>query len=335
MKKLRIIIIELIFICNCSCESSMVFSIEDNPIVENSLLKKTNLKVLDIGNSYTNDATAYLPLIIDKLGVDVTDFCLYKVTYGGASFKKWFQVYNDQGTGGYVFTKVIGGGDVTIAESTAKEHDGSLFRRILTEEQWDIIIIHQLGRYSTSYDEWKGHGDSGYLEDLLSIIKKNQPEAAIGFLFTHSPESSYPTNEEKSSMERWEHSAAAVIRLIQDYDIKLVIPYGTAIQNLRKTEFNNNHELTRDGAHLGQGLARYTAACCYYESLISPRTGVTILGKDIPYEVDDDTETSKISVTENNMGVAQKAAELAYLYPFMCLNPNDYILEKMLKAIYK
>ena len=35
------------------------------------VLKKPNLKVLDIGNSYTNDATALLPTVVKNSGADI------------------------------------------------------------------------------------------------------------------------------------------------------------------------------------------------------------------------------------------------------------------------
>lgn len=41
-----------------------------------AVLKKPNLKVLDIGNSYTKDATASLPTVVKNSGADVKELCL-------------------------------------------------------------------------------------------------------------------------------------------------------------------------------------------------------------------------------------------------------------------
>ncbi|MBQ2522872.1 MAG: hypothetical protein II541_01580, partial [Prevotella sp.] len=76
---------------------------------DNSLLKKPNLKVLDIGNSYTDDATAMLPLIVKASGADVSDMCLYKAIRGGASFKNWYDIFYDKDPSSYSIKKVIGG----------------------------------------------------------------------------------------------------------------------------------------------------------------------------------------------------------------------------------
>lgn len=317
MKRLFIVYLFFLVLCNsCSSLSPPL----DNDI--KTILLKPGLKVLDIGNSFTTDATVCLPYIIEKLGADVSDMCLYKVTRGSASFKRWCEIYNDKDNSSYEIKKIVGGLNIGINEITAEAYDGRYFRFLLQEVQWDIIIIHQLGRYSTAYDEWKGDSEAGYLDELIAIIKDNQPSSIIGYLFTHSSSSDYPTNVEHSSFKRWENSSNAILRLTKEYDIIYIIPYGTAIQNLRSSSLNDDNDLTRDGAHLGHGLAQYTAACCYYEALIAPRTGVSIMGKNIPFTVKDDPTTSQYSVSSHNIGIAQKSAILACKYPFLCIIPE-------------
>lgn len=308
-----------------SCSIDPLFDTAQlNELPVESVLLKENLRVLDIGNSYTNDATSCLSYIVEQLGADVSDFCLFKAIRGGASFRHWYNIYMDKDSDKYEVVRVVGGLPVSIQEGVAEPHDGSLFRSLLRDEHWDIILIHQLGRYSTCYDELFSRGDAGYLKELLSIIKKYQPHCLIGYLFTHTSSGSYPTNYEHSSFKRWEKAMAVVSKLEKEVGITPVVPYGTAIQNLRASSLNDCNDLTRDGAHLGLGLARYTAACCYYERILAPRTGITILGKELEYRVKDDPETSQISVTRDIMITAQKSAVLACRYPYLCLNPDDF-----------
>ena len=57
-------VIILILCCFCSCtKTDDEILQDDNELFQpsDSVLLKPYLKVLDIGNSYTNDATAYLP----------------------------------------------------------------------------------------------------------------------------------------------------------------------------------------------------------------------------------------------------------------------------------
>lgn len=87
-----------------------------------SILTKPNLKVLDIGNSYTDDATALLSLIVRASGSDVSDMCLYKATRGGGSFKNWYDRYydNDIETSNYSIVKVLGGIKANISTGTER-----------------------------------------------------------------------------------------------------------------------------------------------------------------------------------------------------------------------
>lgn len=322
----------LFVFCSVSCsdtEEILELTKEDEFQPSDRILLKPDLKVLDIGNSYTNDATAYLPYLVEQLGVEVDDFCLYKAIMGGASFRNWYQAYKDLNSASYKVSKVIGNLEANVTEGSCSAYDGSLFRQLLREETWDVIIVHQVSRYATDYEGWWKQSATGYLGELLDIIQNNQPDCSIGFLLVHSPDDDYATNVEHSSLLRWEHIASATQRFVQECKINIMIPYGTAIQNLRSTELNNDVDLTRDGYHLGHGLARYTATCCYYEALLAPRTGVSIIGNNIPYIVDEDPSISQYSVTESNMETAQKAAVLACRYPYLCLNPENYLIEQL------
>lgn len=288
------------------------------------ILKKPQLKVLDIGNSYTTDATAMLKLLTKSNQMDVSDMCLYRVSRGSGSFKNWYDIYFDNDLSSYAISKVLGGINANISTGTGEPKDGTLFRKALTNEEWDIIIIHQFSKYAPYYEQWKGTGAGGYLNELLSLIKEHQPQAKIGFLLVHSYWDNYRGNTEKSSLLRWQLIANSVKSLCKEYPIDIVIPYGTAIENLRSSSLNNEYDLTRDGSHCGIGLARYTAACCYYESLLAPRSRMTIIGNTARYDASNDESTyPAVSVTDDNALIAQTAAVLATKNYYECINPED------------
>ena len=289
-----------------------------------AVLKKPNLKVLDIGNSYTNDAVALLPRVVKNSGADVEDMCLYKLVRSNASFKNWCNVYADNDNQSYTFRHVVGGQSIGLSSEEATAGDGSLFRKVLTEVEWDIIIIHQVSVYAPYYEQWDGLGAGGYLDVLLSIIKMYQPKAQIGFLLVHSYWDDYKGNKEHSSLERWKKIADSAHKLRKEYGIGFIIPYGTAVENLRASSLNNEYDLTRDGVHCGLGLCQYAAACCYYESLIAPRTGVSCAGNPaLIYVSKADSDFPGESVTESNALLAQKAAIMAVKDMFHCKNPED------------
>lgn len=88
---------------------------------------------------------------------------------------------------------------------------------------------------------------------------------------------------------------------------------------------NTDHDLTNDGTHCADGLGDYTAACCYFQSLIAPRYGVSVLNN--PYRVSITPSgtypESVVSVTDENAYIAQKAAFLACYNWYDCINPEN------------
>ena len=161
---------------------------------------------------------------------------------------------------------------------------------------------------------------------MLSVIKKHQPNAVIGFYLIHSLWDHHERNKEGSSFERWKQICSSTKSLQEDYGIDFIIPYGTAIEDLRSSSLNNEYDLTRDGLHLAYGLGRYTAACCYYETLIAPRSGISVLGNTARYDASRAPSSlyPSISVTDENARIAQKVAVFATEHMFECINPEKY-----------
>lgn len=110
-----------------------------------------------------------------------------------------------------------------------------------------------------------------------------------------------------------------------NYGVDFVIPYGTAIQNIRQCAIVDEHELSNDGTHNADGLADYTAACCYFQQLFGARNGVNVMGDTFRVTVDE-TVAGQISVTDDTAPLAQKAAILACCDAFSISNPEENIL---------
>lgn len=180
---------------------------------------------------------------------------------------------------------------------------------------------------SPYYDQWITNNNNGYLNEYLQIIRKYQPKATIGFLIVHSYWSGYAGNTEKSSLKRWELIVEYAKKLRANYGIDFMIPYGTAIQNIRASSLNNEYDLTTDGTHCADGLADYTAGCCYYQALFAPRYGVNILGNSLRIPIANPDygtyPSSNIPVTDANAPIAQRAAFLANYNWYKCVNPED------------
>lgn len=283
---------------------------------------KADLKVLDIGNSYTQDAQAYLPQIIQASGID-SDFSLYRAFRPSASFKTWVDCWNDADNE-YYSIDFCAGTSIGGISGHGNSCDGALFRKALQSVKWDIILIHQVSTYSNDYSLWEGNGAGGHLQDLIRIIRMTNPQATIGYLMTHSYRGSYWSNSEGSSFLRWKNTAEATKQLKQEYGIDFIIPYGTAVQNLRASSLNDSYEFSEDGTHLGAGLGDYVAGCCYFEALLAPRYGVSIWGNTFRLTNLDESIGGRKNITDHTAIVAQKAAILATLDMWTVLDPDDY-----------
>jgi uncharacterized protein YdcH (DUF465 family) len=283
---------------------------------------KADLKVLDIGNSYTQDAQTYLPRIIAASGID-TDFSLYRAFRPSASFKTWVDCWNDSDNE-YYSIDFCAGTSLDGISGSSSASDGALFRKALQSVKWDIILIHQVSTYSNDYSLWEGNGAGGYLQELIRIIRVTNPQATIGYLMTHSYRGSYWANSEGSSYLRWRNIADATKQLKLEYGIDFIIPYGTAVQNLRASSLNDVYEFSEDGTHMGAGLGDYVAGCCYFESLLAPRYGVSIWGNTFRLADLDESKGGRRNITDQTAVVAQKAAILATLDMWNVSDPDDY-----------
>lgn len=272
---------------------------------------KADLKVLDIGNSYTQDAQTYLPQIIKASGID-DDFSLYRAFRPSASFKTWVDCWNDSDNE-YYSIDFCAGTSLGGISGSGSASDGALFRKALQSVKWDIILIHQVSTYANDYSLWEGNGTGGYLQELIRIIRVTNPQATIGYLMTHSYRGSYWANSEGSSYLRWRNIADATKQLKLEYGIDFIIPYGTAVQNLRASSLNDGYEFSEDGTHMGAGLGDYVAGCCYFESLLAPRYGVSIWGNTFRLTNLDESKGGRRNITDQTAIVAQKAAILATL----------------------
>ena len=282
---------------------------------------KADLKVLDIGNSYTQDAQTYLPQIIKASGIG-TDFSLYRAFRPSASFKTWVDCWNDSDKENYSID-FCAGTPLDGISGSGSASDGDLFRKALQSVKWDIILIHQVSTYSNDYSLWEGDGAGGYLQELIRIIRVTNPQATIGYLMTHSYRGSYWANSEGSSYLRWRNIADATKQLKQEYGIDFIIPYGTAVQNLRASSLNDGYEFSEDGTHMGAGLGDYVAGCCYFESLLAPRYGISIWGNTFRLTNLNESTGGRRNITDQTAVVAQKAAILATLDMWTVSDPDD------------
>ena len=236
------------------------------------------LRILAVGNSFSDDGTDYLPGLLEAAGV--LNVIVARLYIGGCTLERHCREYAD-GTADYIYYKSTKNEWVTVSRN-ATLLDG------LKDEPWDIITIQQASDDSGLYDTY----EQG-IPKLVSIIRKEapNPRAAIVWHMTWA----YATNSDHRAFPRYGNDQlrmydairSCVDRARKQFNLPVVIPSGEAVQIARGTRLNNNgkvpptskvYELTRDGYHLTRQHGRYIAACTWFETLIKPTLGKSVLG---------------------------------------------------------
>ncbi|MDE5849050.1 MAG: DUF4886 domain-containing protein [Muribaculaceae bacterium] len=306
-------------------------------------LERDTLRILHISNSYGGNLLYYVNDLLRAAGVDVSKVLVGRLMYSSGTFKNWYDVSNDKNSKSYWYYKMAGGLQPDLEACEGGEKDGAVFRQMIEGSRWDLIILNQASAFTPFYENWNSNGDGGYLPELLTLIRKHHPKVPVGFLLIHSYAENYVGNTQHwSTLERWERIRDSVHWLRNAYDVDFIVPYGTAIQNLRLTGYNNAHDLTGDGTHLAGGLAQYTAGCCYFETVFGPRFKSSVYGNSLrlpepEIQYADKYEGCVIPVDDASAETAQKAAFLACHNMFEVRNPDladlrDYVYGEALNT---
>ena len=215
------------------------------------------LKILAIGNSFSDDAMEYVYQVAKDAGIE--NITLGNMFIGGCSLAT--HLYNAQNNkGAYDFR--------TNTNGTWSTKGGVTIRTAVKSEDWDFITFQQVSGYSgvaDSYDD---------LVELISIVETLNPSARLAWHMTwaykvgssHSDFSKY----NKDQMTMYNAIVNAVNEKILTNDkIEIVIPSGTSIQNVRTSLIG---DMTRDGYHLSYGIGRYIASMTFVKAL----TGLSI-----------------------------------------------------------
>ena len=230
------------------------------------------LRILAVGNSFSDDGTEYLPGLLEAAGIH--NVIVARLYIGGCSLERHCKEY-EEGLTDYIYYKSTNNKWETVSKN-ATILDG------LKDEPWDIITVQEVSNNSGTYETYQN-----WAPKLLSIIRKEalNPKAAIVWHMTWA----YATNS----------------------NVPVVIPSGEAIQLARATRLNNEnrvpadskvYQLTRDGFHLTRQHGRYIAACTWFETLIKPVLGKSVKGN--PYLLED----TEYSITKKDARLCQKCA---------------------------
>ena len=229
------------------------------------------LRILAIGNSFSDDAMEYLPKFVDQLECEHVE--LARLYIGGCSLERHVREYRS-GKASYQFYHYDSD---SFGHKPNSSHDwtksNSTMKDALEMGEWDIITMQQVSGHSGRWESYQPH-----LDELVAIVRKHQPKARLAWHMTwsYSQESKHGDFKRYgSSQEQMDNAIVATARKVYEQTpyFDYMIPSGVAIEALRHTINNPPKDLTRDGYHLDLGMGRYTAACVWYKVLIEPFTG--------------------------------------------------------------
>lgn len=213
------------------------------------------MKILSIGNSFSQDAHKWLRELAKSNGVDFETANLF---IGGCSLETHWKNVKENNADYYLeINGGVGEQKIGIAEA-------------LELQKWDIITVQQVSSLSGMYETYEP-----YLSSLVSVIREAQPNAKLFFHQTWA----YETDSSHGGFVNYNNDQAEMYRRIKLTSDKAaqsinaqLIPTGCVIQTLRETvpEFNYKNgglSLCRDGFHLSLDYGRFAAAATWLHTL--------------------------------------------------------------------
>lgn len=251
----------MIFLCFFSCKKSSIDNVSINILNNNKIpLLKDTLKILGIGNSFTEDAMEYLPLLCKDFSIN--NVILGQMTYNGSSLEDHMNFIKMNQP---IYTLKYWD---YLKEDWEIEYNKKASS--ILSKQWDIIVLQQVSYLSGNYQSIQP-----YLNQIIHLIQK--PDIVFVWHMTWAYASCF--KDEKFSAYLFsptfmQYKIIETTNYIKESSIKLIIPSGIIIEKLRSEKVINNPplDLTRDGMHMDYGIGRYALAYTWYDILLSEYT---------------------------------------------------------------
>jgi hypothetical protein len=246
------------------------------------------LKILAIGNSFSEDATRYLHQFANAAGISTKIVNLY---IGGCPLERhWKNIETDSVEYNYQLNGIITERRVSIDE-------------MLLEEDWDVITIQQ-----ASHDSGWINTYEPFLGLIVKHIREKAPKAKLYLQETwaYEVDSSHGgfMRYNRNQQEMYERLHDCYTQMASRYDLGL-IPCGSVIQKVRTLpEFcvpEGGVSLCRDGFHMSFDYGRYLLACIWLKKL----SGISV--KDIAYIPE--SPVLKMVPDENLLAVLREAVD--------------------------
>lgn len=206
------------------------------------------MKVLAIGNSFSQDATRYLHQIAKADGTDLKIVNLY---IGGCSLRThYINTIEDKKSYFLEFNGVNTGFMISVKEA-------------LISDEWDVVTIQQVSSKSPYYETYQP-----FLDFIADYIRKYSPQSKIYIHQTWA----YEQGSKRLCEELGYGDYTQMLKDVENAYNKAakaikadgIIPSGQVFHNLLISGITKIH---RDTFHASLGLGRYALALVWYEKL--------------------------------------------------------------------
>ncbi len=240
------------------------------------------LKILAIGNSFSQDALRYLYGIMRSAGVDAKVVNLY---IGGCSlYRHYRNMLSEEKAYSYEFNGLSTGLYVSLKEA-------------LLSDEWDIVTLQESSPKSGSYEHY-----APYIEELASYVRRHCPPARLAIHKTwtfakDAPRFALTPFETREEMfpeitKCYEKAARAI-------DADLIIPSGDAMYELYERIGDATY---RDGFHAHKVHTRYMLGLVWFSALTGKSVDLVTyrdLDGEISYEMYETVRAVAKQITSN------------------------------------
>ncbi len=208
-----------------------------------------SVRILSIGNSFSDDAMEHFWNILNDLGIE--EIILGNLYIGGCSIDRHYANMQSR-EAVYQYRKNTSGTWISKKDSLPNA---------LADEAWDYVTFQQASQDSGRPNSY------GNFDALVELVKSELPrncELYFHMTWAYQQNSTHAgfANYNNDQMTMYQSILNAVNEKVMDNtNINDVIPAGTAIQNLRTSYLGDT--LTRDGYHMSYGIGRYTVSMAW------------------------------------------------------------------------
>lgn len=206
------------------------------------------MKILSIGNSFSQDAQRYLHRLAKHDGVDMKTVNLY---IGGCPLRThYINILDDNANYNFEFNGENTGIKVSIGQA-------------LASDDWDFVTLQQASQFSPDYSKY-----TPYIEEIAEYVRDYCPHAKIlihnTWAYEDGSDKLFKVVKYEQAKDMLRDVNSSYKKAAEAINADGIIPCGTAMMNALDFGMEKIH---RDTFHAGLGAGRYLLALTWYKYL--------------------------------------------------------------------